>query len=175
MNRPATDDHILLVGFMGSGKSSVSRRLSSMTGLSLIDVDQRIEALSHMDIPQIFKERGEEGFRKIETSTLAGLSREGRSIVSCGGGIVCNPENRSILNSLGTVIFLDVPLEEAISRISNPSTRPMLSGVRPVQDIYEERIPWYREVADIVIDSSNKNVYKVANECKAALEKRGEL
>lgn len=175
MTRETCNDHILLVGFMGSGKTSVSRRLSAITGLSLIDVDYRIEAIQHRKIPSIFAEEGEEGFRRIETETLAGLKYEGRSIISCGGGIVCNPANRPILESLGTVIFLDVPLEEAIGRISNPTTRPLLSGERPVEEIYAERMPWYREVADITIKSPDKTVYQVANQCKKALEREGLL
>lgn len=175
MTRPVCNDHILLVGFMGSGKSSVSRKLSSITGMSLIDSDYRIESIQRRKIPRIFAEEGEEGFRKIETETLAGLKYERKSIISCGGGIVCNPKNREILKSLGTVVFLDVPLDEAIGRISNPKTRPMLSGERPVEEIYEERIPWYREVADITIKSSGKSVLQVANEVKAALEDKGLL
>lgn len=71
MTRETCNDHILLVGFMGSGKTSVSRRLSAITGLSLIDVDYRIEAIQHRKIPRIFAEEGEEGFRRIETETLA--------------------------------------------------------------------------------------------------------
>lgn len=175
MTRPVCNDHILLVGFMGSGKSSVSRKLSSITGMSLIDSDYRIESIQRRKIPRIFAEEGEEGFRKVETETLAGLKYERKSIISCGGGIVCNPKNREILKSLGTVVFLDVPLDEAIGRISNPKTRPMLSGERPVEEIYEERIPWYREVADITIKSSGKSVLQVANEVKAALEDKGLL
>lgn len=175
MTRPTCNDHILFIGFMGSGKTSVSRKLSSITGLSLIDVDYRIEAIQHRKIPRIFAEEGEEGFRRIETETLAGLRHEGRSIISCGGGIVCNPANRPILKSLGTVVFLDVPLDEAIGRISNPSTRPLLSGERAVSEIYEERIPWYREVADITIESSGLSVYQVARLCKNVLEEEGLL
>lgn len=175
MTRAICTDHILLVGFMGSGKTSVSRKLSTLTGLSLIDVDYRIEAIQHRKIPRIFAEEGEEGFRRIETATLAGLKYEGRSIISCGGGIVCNPANRPILGQLGTVVFLDVPLDEAIGRISNPSTRPLLSGARPVEEIYAERMPWYREVADITIESSGLSVYQVARLCKNVLEEEGLL
>lgn len=171
MTRETCSDHILFVGFMGSGKTSVSRKLSTITGLSLIDLDYRIEAIQHRKISRIFAEEGEAGFRRIETETLRGLKHEGRSIISCGGGIVCNPVNRPILESLGTVIFLDVPCDEAIGRISNPSTRPLLSGKRPVDEIYAERLPWYREVADITIESSGKSVYQVANQCKKALER----
>ena len=175
MSRELCHDHILFVGFMGSGKTSVSKRLSKICGLSLIDVDQRIVAIEHRSIPQIFAEEGEEGFRRIETETLKGIACEGRSIVSCGGGIVCNPANLPILKDLGTVIYLRVGLEEAIGRISHPETRPMLSGPRPVEDIYAERLPIYEQVADIVIDSSGLTVHKVAMKCREQLEERGLL
>lgn len=174
-NASQRHDHILLIGFMGSGKTTVSRRLSALTGLSLIDVDYRIEAIQHRKISQIFADEGEEGFRRIETATLKGLTREPRSIISCGGGIVCNPVNRPVLQSLGTVVHLDVPLEECIARISNPKTRPMLSGPRPVEEIYAERDPWYRETADVSIDTSGRTAYKVAQLVKRELEKRGVL
>lgn len=173
--RPICTDHVLFVGFMGSGKTSVSRTLCKMTDLSLIDVDQRIEAIQHRTIPRIFAEEGEEGFRRIETQTLKGLVYEGRSIISCGGGIVVNPENRPILRKLGTVIYLKVPVEEAVARITHPETRPMLSGPRPVAEIYAERQPWYEEVADITIETSGMSVYQVARTCKEELEKRGFL
>ena len=170
-----THDHILLVGFMGSGKSTVSRRLSRITGLSLIDVDYRIEAIQHRKITQIFAEEDEEGFRAIETNTLRSLTREARSIISCGGGIVCNPVNRPILKDLGTVIYLKVSLEEAVGRISNPSTRPMLSGPRPVEEIYAERLAYYDEVADITLETDGMTPGKVAMLCKNKLEERGLL
>lgn len=173
--RPLCTDHVLFVGFMGSGKTSVSRALCKMTDLSLIDVDQRIEAIQHRKIPRIFAEEGEAGFRRIETETLKGLVHEGRSIISCGGGIVVNPVNRPILKELGTVIYLDVPWQEAVGRISHPETRPMLSGPRPVDEIYEERLPMYSEVADITIETSGMTVYQVACLCKDELEKRGIL
>ena len=175
MTNDECNDHILFVGFMGSGKTSVSRKLSAITGMSLIDVDYRIEAIQHRKITRIFAEEGEAGFRRIETETLAGLKYERRSIISCGGGIICNPANRAILKSLGTVVFLDVPLDEAIGRISNPQTRPLLSGKRPVSDIYEERLPWYREVADITIESSGMSIYQVARLCRDVLEGEGLL
>ena len=175
MSRERCDSHILFVGFMGSGKTSVSRRLSSITGLSLIDLDQRICALEHKSIPKIFASVGEEGFREIETRTLAGIAFEGRSIVGCGGGVVCNPANRALLKTLGTVVYLKVPLEESIRRISHPETRPLLSGERPVQEIYDERQPYYDEVADVVIESCGMSVGEVAQLVKRRLEERGEL
>ncbi len=170
-----TSNHILLIGFMGSGKTSVSRCMSSLTGLSLIDLDRRIEALEHRRIPEIFDDVGEEGFRRIETRVLRGLTQEGRSIVSCGGGVVIEAENRRILAELGCVIYLQVPLDEAVERISHPETRPLLSGSRPVAEIYAERIPLYEEAADITIKTSGRSVYKIATACVKALEERGAL
>ncbi|MCD8199940.1 MAG: shikimate kinase [Coriobacteriaceae bacterium] len=170
-----TNNHILLIGFMGSGKTSVSRRMSKLTGLSLIDLDQRIEALEHRKIPEIFDDVGEAGFRRIETQVLRGLTQEGRSIVSCGGGVVLEAENRRILKELGCVIYLKVPLDEAVGRISQPETRPLLSGSRPVSEIYDERIPLYEETADITIETSGRSVHEIATACIKVLEERGAL
>ncbi len=155
-------EHIVLIGFMGSGKSTVARRLKKLTGLPIIDVDARIEQMQGKTISAIFDEVGEEGFRQIETATLAGIVNEPRSIVSCGGGVVSTPANLPVLADLGTVVYLQVPLEEAIERISDPSTRPMLSGPTPVEDIYAERLPLYEEAADVTVNTSGKSVGKVA-------------
>ena len=167
--------NVSLIGMPGCGKSTVGAALAKRLDKRFVDLDAEIERRTGHNIPDIFAEEGEAGFRRIETETLRGLKHEGRSIISCGGGIVCNPVNRPILKSLGTVVFLDVPCDEAIGRISNPSTRPLLSGERPVDEIYAERMPWYREVADITIESSGKSVYQVANQCKEALEREGLL
>lgn len=175
MGNVVCNDHIFIIGFMGAGKTSVSRMLSSITGLSLIDVDRRIVAIEHRSIPTIFEQEGEEGFRRIETRVLKGIEREGRSIVSCGGGVVCNPANVAVLRELGTTIYLRVGLDEAISRISRPETRPMLSGPTPVEDIYNARLPLYEDAADIVIDSSGLAVRSVARLCKEQLKERGLL
>lgn len=175
MARDVCDEHILFIGFMGSGKTSVSRLLSTITKISLIDVDQRIEAIQHRSIPQIFAEEGEEGFRRIETLTLKGIAYERRSIVSCGGGIVCNPANRAVLAQLGTVVYLQVGLDEAVGRISRPETRPLLVGKRPVAEIYAERLALYEECADVVVKTSGLSVGKVAALVKSKLVERGVL
>lgn len=168
-------DHIFFIGFMGAGKTSVSRCFSRITNLSLIDVDQRIVALQHKKIPKIFEEVGEQGFREIECNVLRGLIYEPRSIISCGGGVVCSEQNRKVLSELGTVIYLRVGLKEAISRISNPATRPMLSGPRPVEKIYKERLPLYKECADITIHTGKNTPSHIAYVCRNVLTKRGIL
>lgn len=168
-------EHILFVGFMGCGKSSVSRVLAKRAGLPLIDIDKYIEKQEGRKIKEIFAAEGEEGFRRIETMTLASLAFEPKSIISCGGGIVGSAVNRAIVKALGNVIYLKVPCDEAIGRISDPSTRPMLSGPRPVREIYDERLPLYRDVADITINTSGKSVGANVQQVIGALRRRGLL
>ena len=151
-------EHILFVGFMGSGKTSVSRVVAKRAGLPLIDIDAYIEQTQGRSIKQIFADEGEEGFRRIETQAMAALAYEPKSIISCGGGACNSAINRGILKALGTVVYLKVPLEEAIARISDPSTRPLLNGERPVREIYEERMPLYRDAADITINTAGKGI-----------------
>ena len=151
-------EHILFVGFMGSGKTSVSRVVAKRAGLPLIDIDAYIEQTQGRSVRQIFADEGEEGFRRIETQAMAALAYEPKSIISCGGGACNSAINRGILKALGTVVYLKVPLEEAIARISDPSTRPLLSGERPVSEIYEERMPLYRDAADITINTAGKGL-----------------
>lgn len=168
-------EHILFVGFMGCGKSSVSRVLHKRCGLPLIDIDKFIVQREGRSINQIFAEEGEAGFRRIETMTLASLAFEERSIISCGGGICGSAVNRGIVKALGTVIYLKVPCNEAVGRISDPSTRPMLNGERPVREIYDERLPLYRDVADITINTSGKSVGANVQQVIGALRRRGLL
>lgn len=172
---PQTRNHILLVGFMGCGKTSVSRQLRRMVGLPLLDVDTYIEQMQGRSVKQIFAAEGEAGFRRIETEALAGLAYAERSVVSCGGGVVGSAVNRAIVKELGTVVYLQVPLEEAVGRISDPSTRPLLSGARPVADIYAERLPWYEEVATFTVNTAGHSVKQNARQVLLALEERGLL
>ena len=167
--------HILFIGFMGSGKTTVSRTLAREMQLPLVDVDTRIEQLQAKSISEIFAQVGEEGFRAIETETLKGLFSIDRAIISCGGGIVCNPANRPILKELGHVVYLRISCEGAIERISDPSTRPLLSGARPVQEIYAERLPWYEQCADITVDVEGGTKIENAAAVRAALRERGLL
>ncbi len=168
-------EHILFVGFMGCGKSSVSRVLHKRCGLPLVDIDKFIVQREGRSINQIFAEEGEAGFRRIETMTLASLAFEEKSIISCGGGICGSAVNRGIVKALGTVVYLKVPCNEAVGRISDPSTRPMLNGERPVREIYDERLPLYRDVADITINTSGKSVGANVQQVIGALRRRGLL
>ena len=166
-------EHILFVGFMGSGKTSVSRVIAKRAGLPLIDVDAYIEQSQGRSVKQIFADEGEQGFRRIETQAMAALAYEPKSVISCGGGACGSAVNRGILKALGTVVYLKVPLQEAIGRISDPSTRPMLSGPRPVEEIYAERLPLYTSVADITVNTAGKTVGANVSQVIGALRRAG--
>ena len=167
--------HIVLIGFMGSGKSTVARRLSKLQKAPLIDVDDYIEKTQGKSINEIFAQVGEAGFRKIETQSLESLGGLEPSVISCGGGIVCTPENIPVLRRLGTVVWLKVSLEEARRRISDPSTRPLLNGPTPVEELFVSRLPLYEQAAHVEIDTHGKNAYQVARAIEEACKERGLL
>lgn len=166
---------VFFVGFMGAGKTSVSRRLARLCGISSIDMDSYIERRDGRRIRDIFAEDGEGRFRDLETQVLREMTQGEPALISCGGGVVLRPENRAILREGGFVVFLKVRAEEAKSRISDPSTRPLLGDVESARKTNEERLPLYEEVADATVDTSGKGVTALAFKVKAILEKEGVL
>lgn len=167
--------HILLIGFMGSGKSTVARLLARSTGRPLVDTDDGIEHMVGRSIPEIFSVEGEEAFRAYEREYLLRLVGERPSIVSCGGGIVTTAPCRELLSHLGCVVFLEVGADEALERIGSSSSRPLLKGVDEMRALLEARLPWYREVADVCVDTSGRKPGQIADEVRAALGERGIL
>lgn len=161
--------HILFIGFMGSGKTTVSKLLGEMLLRHVIDVDKLISRRCGMSIPEIFEAFGEEGFRARETSVLESLLLEVPSIVSCGGGVCGCPENRALLGRLGTVVYLQVDADEAVRRITHPETRPMLSGDVSPADLLASRLEDYESCAQVTVDTAGKTPDEVCEEVAAAL------
>jgi shikimate kinase len=163
--------HIVLIGFMGSGKSSVARFLAEQTELGFIDMDSQIEQDSGMSISRIFELEGEEGFRRRESELLESLLDRNRSIVSTGGGVVIREQNRRLLRQLGTVVYLQVSIGEADARLKWAKDRPLLRGLKTPEQLLTERLPWYQEVADITVDTNGKGVRAVTEEVYERLRK----
>lgn len=163
--------HVLLVGFMGSGKSSVGRLLANRLGAPFIDLDDRIAAEAGRAIPEIFQDDGEEAFRDRETASLRTLAEEPPSIVACGGGAVLRPENRGLLRELGTVVYLQVDAEEAVRRCPTGTGRPLLANRSPedVARLLESREPLYAEVADLVVTTMGLSAAAVAEHIQRLL------
>lgn len=157
--------HLFLVGFMGAGKSSVGRKVAEHLGMRFVDLDERITAESGATVSEIFETGGEEMFRDIERDTLIALQDEPPSVVACGGGVILRNENRRVLKRLGTVVYLKVSAAEALARIGDTSTRPLLSGkggATAAMALLAARESLYEAVADVVVDTTGRGIDEVA-------------
>ena len=167
---------VFFVGFMGAGKTSVSRYMARRWKFSAIDLDVYLERREGRVIRDIFAEDGEAAFRAIETDVLQEVGESPNpSLVSCGGGIVERPENRELLGRLGTVVHLRVSADEAAGRISNKSSRPLFNDIEGARALCERRGPLYDAAADVVVDTAGKSVAQIAYEVMRALRRRGDV
>src|SRR5437763_5735851 len=146
---------IVLIGFMGAGKSSIGRTLARITGLSRFDTDEMVAARFDLTIPEIFASHGEGTFRDAETAALRELSGKGQTIVVTGGGIVLRGENVALLHELGTIVYLSADQETLVARISRRSTRPLLQTPNPratPAELLANRLPFHREARDLGVE-----------------------
>lgn len=141
---------------MGSGKTTLGKRLAGECRLSFIDLDREIERRTGVSVTTIFEIEGEAGFRQREAQLLAEVSKQDGLVVATGGGTVLNPFNRSRLLASGCVVYLHASANLLFARTRNDRGRPLLQVANPLAKIkllVEHRDPLYREVADIVIES----------------------
>ena len=146
------DRHIFLIGMQGCGKSSLGKRVARETGLPFADTDALVAQSADGTVNDFFERYGEDAFRKAETNVLALLTRARPMMISTGGGTVMNPVNRHIMRSWGRIVWIDRPLEDILSDIKL-DRRPTLrdGGLEEVERVYHERLPVYRDLADITI------------------------
>ena len=159
---------------MGSGKSSVGRILSSLTGFALVDTDTLVAQEAGQTIPAIFKQHGEQHFRALETKVLQSLIGRIGLIVATGGGVITVEENRRLLPQVGPVVWLDASPEHLYQRVKH-SKRPLLQTADPrrtVEDLYRAREPLYREAATIRIDSSHLTHRQTAEAVLSTLQQQ---
>ncbi len=160
-------ENLVLIGFMGCGKSTVGRALHQTLGWPLVDMDGMIEQRAGMGIPAIFAAEGEIGFRKRESELLEELEAGdlSRSIIATGGGVVLNPENRSRLRRLGYVIWLRAPARTVFARTSRSHDRPLLHTDKPlerIQTMLAERNPFYKETSHLEIETTDLSASEIA-------------
>ncbi len=158
---------IVLVGFMGCGKSTVGRELRKMLGYPQIDTDHLLVERAGMPITEIFAESGEDAFRDMETALLDELAGGPpvRRIISTGGGIILREENRRLLRRIGCVVWLQVPLDVLVERIGRNRNRPLLSGENAhdrAKSLLDERSPLYRDAAHLEIEVEDLTSNEVA-------------
>lgn len=170
------DGHLFIIGFMGAGKSSVGEMLARRLGRPFYDLDERIERSAGAPVPRIFEREGEAAFRALETAQLQALEHESPGVVALGGGAVTTPANLPLMRGMGRVVYLKVSVGEALARIGDTSSRPLLSGpggVLAATALYEARQGLYDTVADVAVDTDGKDTLEVVEAVIEALQEGG--
>ncbi len=169
------EQNIFMIGFMGSGKSSVSLQLADMTGVPKAEMDQILTDREDMTIAEIFANKGEPYFREQETELLREFGTTGPQIISCGGGVVMKEENVEIMRKSGTIVCLAATPDVIYERVKDSRERPLLNGnmnVEYIAELMEARKPFYEKAADITIETSHMRIDKVAEAILEAIAAR---
>ncbi len=170
-----TMKNIVLTGFMGTGKSEVSRELSRILGWKAVDIDTEIEASRKMTITEIFEQVKEPGVRDIETETIKKFSNSKNVIISTGGGAVLRQENMDSLRENGVIVCLTARAETILKRTNKNNDRPLLQvddPLKKIKELLDFRKPYYAK-ADIMIDTEGKTPLQVAEEIIEKVKSEG--
>ncbi len=157
--------NIALIGFMGSGKTTIAKELTNLTKMKLIDIDENIEKNTGMKIAQIFEDMGEGEFRKIESAELKKTMKIQNAIISCGGGIVLNEDNRNMLRKNCTVFWLWVDVKTIMKRIGKCNSRPLFGNknrTKNAKKILKQRLSIYAKASDVLINTVGKKPEEIA-------------
>ena len=169
---PKKTNNILLVGPMGSGKTSVGKLLANNLDKKFLDTDEEIMKKTGVDITYIFDMEGEEGFRKRECLALKECLTNNNTVFSTGGGIVLSKENRNLLKDRGTVVYLQTSISSQVKRTASSNNRPLLQNKDPEETLEKlmlTRGPLYEEIADITIMTDNKSLQEMSKEIQRAI------
>lgn len=169
--------NVILIGFMGCGKSTVGLKLSYRLRKSVIDTDKEIEKEEKRSISDIFQQNGEEYFRNKETECLQKLiGTSGNQIISAGGGLPMRERNRELLHQLGQVIYLRAKAETIYERLQHDTTRPLLQGENPrekIRTMMAEREQNYEKAADVIVDVDGKDFDQILREIEKSFRNGG--
>lgn len=170
------DKPIFLIGYRGTGKSTVARELAARLGYDWIDADEIIEQQAGKSIAAIFSDEGEPAFRDLEAEVVAEVARRQRTVAALGGGAVLRDANRAIIRAAGPIVWLTASVDTILERVaadnSTASRRPQLSvggGRAEVETLLAARTPLYRECATLVVDTEGKMAAALAEEIVAQL------
>ncbi len=156
--------NIVLIGFMGTGKSTVGKRLALSLAWDFVDTDLEVGEVTSMSVPEIFRRYGETRFRSEERLVVQRLSRQEQMVIATGGGTVLNQLNWNDLTKNGIVIGLHASLEEIISRIGHKNDRPLLKSTKEeIEKLWSGRRECYAK-ADLMIDTTQKDIDEVVSE-----------
>ena len=160
---------IILIGFMGVGKTTIGKIIAKKLKLNFVDMDNYIEKREGKSISKIFEEYGEQHFRELESESLKDLIKSDNIVISTGGGIVTTKENSDILKKEKIVIFLDANTQTILNNLSKEiDKRPLLSNSNNVEytisNLLNERYEKYNSICDIKIDINEKNIEEVVSQ-----------
>ena len=159
--------NIMLIGFMGTGKSTVASYLCEMYHMELVEMDELIAKREGMSIPDIFAKHGETYFRDLETNLVIELQEETNKVVSCGGGVVLRERNVEEMKKNGCIVLLTAKPETILERVKDDDNRPLLRGNKNVgfiSEMMEKRREKYEAAADVVIATDEKEVQDICAE-----------
>lgn len=164
---------ITLIGYRGSGKTTIAKPLAARLGWEFVDADAALEAAAGCTIRKIFETEGEPGFRRRERETIVNLLQKDRLVLAAGGGAILNPDTRRDLKAAGPVVWLSAPVEVLHARITGDATtaerRPNLAGggVQEIEKLLASREPLYQECATLTIDTSTATTEEIVERiCK---------
>lgn len=163
----ALDYNIVLIGFMGTGKTTVAKALHQRFGMDIVEMDQIIAEREGMSIPEIFEKRGEPYFRDAETRLLIELQGRKNVVISCGGGTPLRGENVAEMKKNGRVVLLTARPETILERVREDHGRPLLENNKSlshITELMEQRRPRYEAAADIIVCTDGKSTAEICGE-----------
>lgn len=167
-------DNIVLIGYMGSGKTTFGKAFAKKEGMEFLDADEYIVEKAGKSIPEIFEEDGEEAFRNLETEILMEFRDQlSNTVLATGGGMPLRKENARLLKEIGRVGYLTATPQETYERVKGDTNRPLLQGERPYETICEmmkKRKPLYQNVADVMIDTNSNDLDEIIMDMKKQLK-----
>jgi shikimate kinase len=164
LRRKFESGNLIFVGMMGSGKTTMGRTLARHLGKVFVDSDEEIQKRTGVNIPHIFDVEGESGFRLREATVLADLVKRDNMVLATGGGAVLAEQNRTILRQSGIVVYLRASVHDLWLRTRHDRNRPLLQAIDPygkLMELYQQRDPLYKQVADIVIQSGKQSAHNL--------------
>lgn len=169
--------NIFLIGYMGTGKSSVAAHMAMAYSMDVLEMDEMIALREGMSISDIFTTRGEEYFRDAETKVLQEICLQDNKVVSCGGGVVLRKKNVEEMRKGGKIVLLSAKPETILERVKDDDSRPLLKGNKTVDfisEMMEKRRETYEGAADIIIQTDHKLVVDICEEMVERIKKMGE-
>ena len=171
--RQLFDYNIVLIGFMGAGKSTISSYLNTIFGMEVVEMDQIIAQREGMTISDIFEVHGEEYFRDLETNLLIEMQNKKNVVISCGGGVPMRERNHPEMKKNGKVVLLTARPETILDRVKDDHSRPLLENnknVEFIEQLMEKRRSRYEAVADIIINTDGKTKLEICEELVQKLQ-----